>query len=120
MCGINGILAFHYAANPIDRAELIRTRDHMTARGPDGGGEWIGAGDRIGLGHRRLAVIDTTEAAAQPMVSADGRHVVVFDGEIYNYRQLRGRLETRGYTFRTRSDTEVLLHLYAQKGAAMV
>ena len=120
MCGINGILAFHYAANPIDRAELIRTRDHMTARGPDGAGEWIGADARIGLGHRRLAVIDASEAAAQPMVSANGRHAVVFDGEIYNYRQLRGRLETRGYVFRTQSDTEVLLHLYAQKGAAMV
>jgi asparagine synthase (glutamine-hydrolysing) len=120
MCGINGILAYHYAANPIDRAELIRTRDHMAARGPDGLGEWIGKDDRIGLGHRRLAIIDPTEAAAQPMLSADGRLVVVFDGKIYNYRQLRGRLATRGYVFRTRSDTEVLLHLYAQKGAAMV
>jgi asparagine synthase (glutamine-hydrolysing) len=120
MCGINGILAYHYAANPVDRAELSRTRDHMAARGPDGTGEWIGKDDRIGLGHRRLAVIDPTEAAAQPMVSADGSLAVVFDGEIYNYRQLRGRLETRGYVFRSRSDTEVLLHLYAQKGAAMV
>jgi asparagine synthase (glutamine-hydrolysing) len=120
MCGINGILAYHYAANPIDRAELIRTRDHMAARGPDGMGEWIGKDHRIGLGHRRLAVIDLTDAAAQPMVSADGRLVVVFNGEIYNYRQLRGRLETRGYVFRSQSDTEVLLHLYAQKGAAMV
>jgi asparagine synthase (glutamine-hydrolysing) len=120
MCGINGILAYHYAANPIDRAELNRTRDHMAARGPDGSGEWIGKDDRIGLGHRRLAIIDLTDAAAQPMVSADGRLVVVFNGEIYNYRQLRGRLETRGYVFRTQSDTEVLLHLYAQKGAAMV
>jgi asparagine synthase (glutamine-hydrolysing) len=120
MCGINGILAYHYAANPIDRAELIRTRDHMAARGPDGMGEWIGKDDRIGVGHRRLAIIDPTESAAQPMVSADGRLVLVFNGEIYNYRQLRGRLATRGHVFRTRSDTEVLLHLYAQKGAAMV
>jgi asparagine synthase (glutamine-hydrolysing) len=120
MCGINGILAYHYAANPIDRAELVRTRDHMAARGPDGMGEWIGKDHRVGLGHRRLAIIDLTDAAAQPMVSTDGRLVVVFNGEIYNYRQLRGRLETRGYAFRTRSDTEVLLHLYAQKGAAMV
>ncbi|HEX6002324.1 MAG TPA: asparagine synthase (glutamine-hydrolyzing), partial [Hyphomicrobiaceae bacterium] len=120
MCGINGILAYHYAANPIDRAELIRTREHMTARGPDGMGEWISEDDRIGLGHRRLSVIDLTDAAAQPMASADGRLVVTFNGEIYNYRQLRARLETRGHVFRSRSDTEVLLHLYAQKGPAMV
>src|SRR5262249_27525923 len=92
----------------------------MSARGPDGSGEWIAKDRRIGLGHRRLAIIDLTEAASQPMVSADGTLVVAFDGRIYNYRQLRGRLESRGYVFRTRSDTEVLLQLYAQKGAAMV
>lgn len=120
MSSINGILAYHYAASPIDRAELMRTRDHMTARGPDGTGTWIADDRRIGFGHRRLATIDPTDAAAQPMVSADGKLIVAFDGEINNYRQLRGRLETRGYVFRTRSDTEVLLHLYAQKGAAMV
>ena len=120
MCGINGIFAYHYAANPIDRAELIRTRDHMAARGPDGMGEWIGKDDRIGLGHRRLAIIDLSDAAAQPMVSADGKLVVIFNGEIYNYRELRGRLEAKGYVFRSQSDTEVLLHLYAEKGEAMV
>jgi asparagine synthase (glutamine-hydrolysing) len=120
MCGINGILAYHYAANPVDRAELLRTRDHMAARGPDGMGEWVGEDGRIGLAHRRLAIIDLTDGASQPMVSADGTLVVTFNGEIYNYRQLRGRLQTRGYVFRTQSDTEVLLHLYAQKGAAMV
>jgi asparagine synthase (glutamine-hydrolysing) len=120
MCGINGILAYHYAANPVDRAELRRTRDHMAARGPDGMGEWIDGDGRIGFGHRRLAIIDLSAAAAQPMLSADGRLVVTFNGEIYNYRQLRNTLERRGRIFRTRSDTEVLLHLYAEKGEAMV
>jgi asparagine synthase (glutamine-hydrolysing) len=120
MCGINGILAYHYAANAVDRAELIRVRDHMAARGPDGMGEWIAEDGRIGFGHRRLAIIDLSDAGAQPMVSADGKLVVTFNGEIYNYRQLRNRLEIKGHVFRSRSDTEVLLHLYAAKGEAMV
>src|SRR5262249_46742567 len=120
MCGINGIFAYHYAANAVDRAELVRVRDHMAARGPDGMGEWIGEDGRIGFGHRRLAIIDLSDAGAQPMVSADGKLVVTFNGEIYNYRQLRNRLGIKGQVFRSRSDTEVLLHLYAAKGDAMV
>ena len=61
MCGINGIFAYHYAANPVDRAELIRTRDRMAARGPDGRGEWIASDGRAGLAHRRLAIIDLSD-----------------------------------------------------------
>ena len=120
MCGINGIFAYHYAANGVDRAELERTRDHMAARGPDGLGAWIDADGRVGLGHRRLAIIDLSEAASQPMVSADGKLVITFNGEIYNYRELRSGLEAKGHVFRSQSDTEVLLHLYARKGDAMV
>ena len=120
MCGINGIHAYHYAANPIDRAELLRTRDHMAARGPDGKGLFVNDDGRIGFGHRRLAIIDLSETGAQPMASADGRLVVTFNGEIYNYRQLRLGLEGKGVRFKSQSDTEVLLHLYAAKGAAMV
>ena len=120
MCGIAGIYAYHYAANAVDRAELRRIRDHMAARGPDGFGEWISQGERVGLGHRRLTIIDLSERGAQPMTSADGKLVVTFNGEIYNYRQLRVALEARGRTFRTQTDTEVLLHLYAEKGEAMV
>lgn len=119
MCGINGIFAYHYAANPIDAGELIRTRDRMIARGPDGEGRWISEDRRIGFGHRRLAVIDLTDAGAQPMASADGRLIVAYNGEIYNYRELRGELEAKGHRFRSHSDTEVLLHLYAAKGPAM-
>lgn len=120
MCGINGIYAYHYAANPIDRRELATTRDHMAARGPDGKGEWVGADERVALGHRRLAIIDLSEAGAQPMHSGDGRFVVTFNGEIYNYPDLRRQLEARGRVIRSTCDTEILLHLYAEKGEAMV
>ena len=120
MCGIAGIYAYHYAANAVDRAELRRIRDHMAARGPDGLGEWYSQDERVGFGHRRLTIIDLSERGAQPMMSADGKLVVTFNGEIYNYRQLRAALETRGCVFRTQTDTEVLLHLYAEKGEAMV
>src|SRR6202048_475645 len=120
MCGIAGIYASHYAANPVDRVELQRIRDHMAARGPDGFGEWYSSDERVGLGHRRLKIIDLAERGAQPMASADGKLVITFNGEIYNYRQLRASLEARGRKFRSQTDTEVLLHLYAEKGEDMV
>jgi asparagine synthase (glutamine-hydrolysing) len=120
MCGIAGIYAYHSAANPLDVSELRAMRDHMAARGPDGCGEWISADGRVGFGHRRLAIIDLSAEAAQPMASADGNAVIAFNGEIYNYKALRAGLEGKGRAFRTQSDTEVLLHLYALKGAAMV
>ena len=120
MCGIAGIFAYHQAAPPVDRAELCAIRDDMAARGPDGHGEWFSADGRAGLGHRRLSIIDLSERASQPMVSTDGQLVVSFNGEIYNYLQLKKDLEAKGRVFRTTSDTEVLLHLYAEKGAAML
>src|SRR5438132_861840 len=120
MCGIAGIYAYHYAANPVDRAELRRIRDYMAARGPDGFGEWYSQDEHVGFGHRRLTIIDLSERGAQPMMSADGKLVVTFNGEIYNYRQLRVSLEAKGYVFRSQTDTEVLLHLYAENGEAMV
>ena len=120
MCGINGIFAYHYAANPIDRDELVRTRDHMMARGPDAFGAFLSKDRHLGLGHRRLSIIDLSDAGAQPMVSADNRFAVTFNGEIYNYQDLRLRLEAKGRVFKSHCDTEVLLHLYAEKGAEMV
>jgi asparagine synthase (glutamine-hydrolysing) len=120
MCGIAGVYAYHYAANPIDVDELRRIRDHMAARGPDGAGLWSSEDHRVGLANRRLAIIDLSENGSQPMVSADGKVIVTFNGEIYNYRDLRRELEARGHVFRTQTDTEVLLHLYAAKGTAMV
>ena len=120
MCAVAGIFAYHYAANPVHREELRKMRDHMAARGPDGVGEWWAQDGRVGLGHRRLAIIDLSDRGAQPMASVDGNAVITFNGEIYNYRTLRTDLESKGYVFRTETDTEVLLHLYAAKGAAMV
>jgi asparagine synthase (glutamine-hydrolysing) len=120
MCGIAGIFAYHHTARPVDREELRAIRDHMSARGPDGMGEWYSSDNRVGLAHRRLSIIDLTDHAAQPMASSDGRLVISFNGEIYNYRQLRTVLEGKGYIFRSHSDTEVLLHLYADKGIGML
>ena len=120
MCGINGIFAYHHASNPLDRSELLRTRDSMVARGPDGSGDWIGEDEHIGFGHRRLSIVDLSDAGTQPMVSADRNLVVTYNGEIYNYPELRRNLEAEGRIFRTQCDTEVLLHLYAMKGPALV
>lgn len=120
MCGIVSIFAYSPDAPPVDREELLRIRDRMTARGPDGCGEWYSADGRVGLGHRRLAIIDLSESGAQPMQDPATGNVVTFNGEIYNYRELRAKLEQKGYRFRSTSDTEVLLHLYAEKGSEMV
>jgi asparagine synthase (glutamine-hydrolysing) len=120
MCGIAGHFAYHSAAPVVDRSALLRTRDSMTARGPDGAGIWFSDDGHLGLAHRRLAIIDLTEAGAQPMHSADGRYSVTFNGEIYNYPALRSSLEKEGVVFRSHSDTEVLLHLYRRDGMAMV
>ena len=120
MCGINGIFAYHAASNLPKEAELLATREAMRARGPDGSGAWWSADRRCGLGHRRLSIIDLSDRAAQPMTSEDGCLVVVFNGEIYNHPELRAELESDGVHFRTTSDTEVLLHLYARHGTRMV
>ncbi len=120
MCGIAAIYAYNYPALDVDREELRTIRDHMAARGPDGKGEWFSADQRVGLGHRRLAIIDPDERAAQPMRSADGKLAIVFNGEIYNFRELRRGLEQRGRRFHTESDTEVLLHLFAERGERML
>jgi asparagine synthase (glutamine-hydrolysing) len=120
MCGIAGIFAHAPSAAPVDAAELLRIREAMARRGPDGEGLWIGPNARVGLAHRRLAVIDLSAAASQPMATADGRLRVTFNGEIYNYRELRERLIARGRVLRTQSDTEVLLHLYDEMGADML
>jgi asparagine synthase (glutamine-hydrolysing) len=120
MCGINGIFAYHPAAAQPDESELLRTRDYMTTRGPDGQGDWWTTTRRCAFGHRRLSIIDLSDRAAQPMIGYDGKYVVVFNGEIYNYPALRAKLKAEGVQFSTTSDTEVLLHLYARHGAEMV
>jgi asparagine synthase (glutamine-hydrolysing) len=118
MCGINGILRLAPGAEPVDREELLRTRDHMTVRGPDGAGLWVSPDQGVGLAHRRLAIIDLSEAGLQPM--ARGRYRIVFNGEIYNYRELRRDLIGQGEEFVSHSDTEVVLALYAREGLGML
>jgi asparagine synthase (glutamine-hydrolysing) len=101
------------SANPIaERERLISMRDPLAHRGPDAAGVWMSDDCRVGLAHRRLSIIDLSELGHQPMADATGDCRVVFNGEIYNYRELRGELEGRGERFRSASDTEVLLTAY--------
>ena len=117
MCGINGIFAYRADAPAVDPAELLTSRECMRSRGPDAADQWISDDGRVGLGHRRLAIIDLSPAGAQPM--RRGELVIIFNGEIYNYQEIRARLEASGRTFTSHSDTEVLLRLYEEKGEAM-
>lgn len=106
MCGIAGI--FHIeTAKPVDPERVKRMTDAIAHRGPDGSGVWTAPG--VGLGHRRLSIIDL-EGGAQPMHSDDGALTLTFNGEIYNFRELRKELEAAGYSFATQSDSEVILH----------
>jgi asparagine synthase (glutamine-hydrolysing) len=120
MCGISGIFAYRAHISDSEIASLQRTRDHMAARGPDGKGEWFSNDGRAGLFHRRLAIIDLTDAGSQPMADLETGNRIVFNGEIYNYKDLRAALEMAGYRFRSTSDTEVLLKLYAAHGRKML
>jgi asparagine synthase (glutamine-hydrolysing) len=120
MCGINLIYAFRDSAPPVNREELQRTCDAMRLRGPDDAGQWHSPDGRLSLGHRRLSIIDLSEHGHQPMFSADGRYAIVFNGEIYNYQELRAALEREGCTFRTHSDTEVLLTMFGRERESML
>lgn len=120
MCGIAGIFCYRETAPGVSRDELLRMRDHMARRGPDGAGIWLDPRERVGLAHRRLAILDLSASAAQPMASADGASHIVFNGEIYNHRELRERLTARGHVFVSHSDTEVLLHAWREYGQDMV
>jgi asparagine synthase (glutamine-hydrolysing) len=111
MCGIVGWLS---GGEPPRRHLLQAMTDSLAHRGPDASGIWID--QSVGLGHRRLSIIDTGETANQPLEDVDGAAVIVFNGEIYNYRELRADLERLGHRFRTRSDTEVMLEAYKRWG----
>ncbi len=112
MCGIAGLV--DPSGGPIDRALLAAMIEKLSPRGPDGEGVYIT--DGVGLGHRRLAVVDTSPAAAQPMTNEDGTMYVVANAEIYNHLDLRAELVACGHQFRSRSDTEVLVHGFEQWG----
>ncbi|MBT5715485.1 MAG: asparagine synthase (glutamine-hydrolyzing), partial [Opitutae bacterium] len=106
MCGIAGQL--NLDNTPVSNKCLERMTDAIAHRGPDGQGHWIEG--EIGLGHRRLAIIDLSQEASQPMVSTDSRYILSYNGEIYNFKKLRIELESKGYLFRSNSDTEVVLY----------
>lgn len=124
MCGICGFLAPPAGKDGGTPAALERTVRAMAGtlahRGPDGEGAWVDAAAGVGLGHRRLAIVDLSPAGDQPMHSANGRWTVVFNGEIYNFRELRHELEAEGHVFRGHSDTEVLVEACARDGIAAV
>ncbi len=114
MCGIVGVLNFD--DEPVSASMLAAMSDTMIHRGPDGYGYW--REDNVALAHRRLSIIDLSEAGRQPMVSADGRYVLTYNGEVYNFRELRAELEATGITFRSRTDSEVVLYALCQWGEA--
>jgi asparagine synthase (glutamine-hydrolysing) len=116
MCGIAGFYSLD--GRPASPAVLQAMTDAVAHRGPDG--QAIHVDGAVGLGHRRLAIIDLSPAAAQPMGSVDGRYVIVYNGELYNFPELRVELEAQGSRFQSRSDTEVILNGYARWGAACV
>ena len=118
MCGIAGIVETSGA--PVEPSALSRLTDLLAHRGPDGRGEWFSADRSVALGHRRLAIIDPRSVSLQPMLSIDGRHVIVFNGEIYNFLELRRELEGQGSVFRTDSDTEVILAAWQTWGEGML
>jgi len=113
MCGIAGLI---FRRDSVDSDLLIKMRDSMRHRGPDAAGLWMSDDARIGLAHRRLAIIDLSPLGHQPMVDPERQNVIAFNGEIYNFRALRFELEQKGHCFRSQSDTEVLLEAYREWG----
>jgi asparagine synthase (glutamine-hydrolysing) len=112
MCGIAG--AYHFSGLPVHRQDLLRMNTLLAHRGPDDSGVFID--NHCGLAHTRLKIIDLTEAAAQPMTTSDKVLWVTYNGEIYNFQEIRSDLEKLGHTFKSRSDTEVILNAYRQWG----
>lgn len=112
MCGIVGLVQ----KGAVNKQTLIAMRDRLTHRGPNDSGLWISDDSRVGLGHRRLSIVDLSAAGHQPMVSQEGRYIIVFNGEIYNYRELKAELKEKGFLFNSDSDTEVILTAYIAWG----
>jgi asparagine synthase (glutamine-hydrolysing) len=114
MCGITGF--WNLDGRSVSRMELERFTDSLAHRGPDGNGFYIDTDAKLGLGHRRLAIIDTSDAGRQPMPYAGGRYWISFNGEIYNFIELRSELEQHGYSFSTESDTEIVIAAFDKWG----
>jgi asparagine synthase (glutamine-hydrolysing) len=119
MCGVAGVFVYKKSYELVSEDELNKVSRHMKSRGPDDNGCWYSKDHKVGLAHRRLSIIDLTDKAKQPMAKADHGLVISFNGEIYNYREIRKGLQNKGYEFSTNSDTEVILNLYRDKGLEM-
>src|SRR3954465_4893788 len=113
MCGIAGYASVN---RPIAPSLLLQMRDTLRHRGPDDEGAWASEDGLVALGHRRLAIIDLSPAGRQPMADSAGQLQIIFNGEIYNYQEVRRELETRKHVFRTATDTEVILEAYHEWG----
>ena len=100
----------------IDLNSLNRMSNAISSRGPDASGIWYDSNQRIAFAHRRLSILDLSSAGSQPMISRDGRYVITYNGEIYNFKELKKLLETDGVNFVSYTDTEVLLELISQRG----
>jgi asparagine synthase (glutamine-hydrolysing) len=121
MCGIVGVLQFDSRRAPLGEQDIVRLRDRMGHRGPDGMGVWLAPDGQVGLGHRRLAIIDLTPSGVQPMSNHSGRIWLTYNGEIYNHVELRRELETLGHRFHSAgSDSEVIIYAYRQWGVDAV
>ena len=112
MCGLSGVL--HHDGRPVDRRVLEEMSDCLRHRGPDDTGLYVEHG--LGLSQTRLSIIDLSDRGHQPMASPDGRHVITYNGEVYNFQEIGERLRSLGHRFRGDSDTEVVLHAYMEWG----
>ena len=119
MCGISGELIFN-GRDRVDLAVLRTARDTIAHRGPDDAGDWINPTGQVGLGSRRLSIVDLSPAGHMPMSNEDGTVWIAFNGEIYNHAKLRAGLERRGHKYRSRTDTETIVHLYEELGERCV
>ena len=115
MCGIAGYISLNSSIAP---QQLKAASNLLQHRGPDADGFYFSADDKMGLAHRRLSIIDLSATANQPMFSSDGRYCIVFNGEVYNFKELIQELKYKGASLKTKSDTEVILELFAQEGSA--
>ncbi|MEO8765782.1 MAG: asparagine synthase (glutamine-hydrolyzing) [Ginsengibacter sp.] len=113
MCGISGYISLNNSISPL---LLAKATDLLQHRGPDAGGFYFSDDNKVGLGHRRLSILDLSTSANQPMFSSNGRYVIVYNGEVYNFNELKQKLRDKGVSLKTTSDTEVILQLFAEQG----
>ena len=120
MCGVACIFSYGPQAPGVNKEELLRIQENMFKRGPDSSGVWVSNDNQIGLAHRRLSILDISDAGSQPMLDKSTGNRIIFNGEIYNFRELKSHLESLGHNFLSQSDTEVLLKLYGTYGEKML